>query len=585
MARHLTALSIKNYRGIGADTQYLRELKRINLFCGANNSGKSTVLKLVHTAFPLKMSSNNTVPKNKLSDLDVHQGSTGQSILGVGLSIDQTYENLVNNPPGRASLAGHEEKIREFLKALADEYGLLWWSINLSQAAPATLQTPSLESLHPKFNGHVWNAVQTTLSHYSGGQIDQMVAHSANGVASAFSIDSASTYLIPAIRELRDDRGSFDLGEMSGQGLITRLSELQNPNLENLEDRKKFQSINSFLQSVTGEYDAQIEIPSSKEYVLVHMNDRVLPLASLGTGIHEVVMIASYCTMIEDSIICIEEPEIHLHPLMQRKLIQHLNDSTTNQYMIATHSASFIDTPGASVHRVRLVEGNTQLSEAILDKDRFEICSDLGYRASDLVQTNAIIWVEGPSDRIYLKHWIRAIDDDLKEGIHYSIMFYGGRLLSHLSAENDDVSDFIKLRSLNRHAALVMDSDKSSARGRINATKQRLKGEFSKHGGVAWVTKGREIENYIDANRLHEILEDVYSSSYVKRCNVGVYDNALHFRKKVKGSDKVTKTELFKSADKVRVAKAVVENEADLSILDLRQNVKAIVDLIRAANA
>ena len=412
-----------------------------------------------------------------------------------------------------------------------------------------------------------------------------MVANSADGIAAAFSIESANTYLIPAIRELRDDRGGFDLGEMSGQGLITRLSELQNPNLENLEDRKKFQSINSFLQSVTGESDAHIEIPSSREYVLVHMNGRVLPLSSLGNGIHEVVMIASYCTMIEESIICIEEPEIHLHPLMQRKLIHHLNDSTTNQYMIATHSASFIDTPGASVHRVRLVDGKTQISEAILDKDRFEICSDLGCRASDLVQTNAIIWVEGPSDRIYLKHWIRAIDTELKEGIHYSIMFYGGRLLSHLSADDDDVSDFIKLRSLNRHAALVMDSDKSSARGRINATKQRLENEFSEHGGVAWVTKGREIENYVDADRLHQILEDIYRSSYVKRCDVGAYDNALHFEKKVRGSAKRAKTEIFKSADKVRVAKAVVEDEADLSILDLRKNVKAIVDLIRTANA
>lgn len=584
MTIHLSSISVTNFRGIGEETQYLRDLKRINLFCGANNSGKSTVLKLVHTAFPLEYKSNNTVPKRKLDPLDLHQGATSRSILGVGLTIDEAYENLVRRPPGRLLPGDHEANIRKFMSHLTHNDGRLWWRIQLDQPAPIELQMPNIEDLGSLFPNHIWSGLQSVLSHYSGGSPDQMIAHSLNGIVSAFSTPKASTYLIPAIRELRDDRGGFDLGEMSGQGLITRLSELQNPNLENLEDRKKFLSINRFVQSVTGESDAKIEIPSSKQYVLVHMNGRVLPLASLGTGIHELVMIASYCTIIEDGIICIEEPEIHLHPLMQRKLISHLSESTSNQYMIATHSASFIDTPGASVHNVRLVGGLTRISEAVLDKHRFEICMELGYRASDLVQTNAVIWVEGPSDRIYLNHWIRAIDGTLKEGTHYSIMYYGGRLLSHLSASDESVSDFIKLRSLNRHVALVMDSDKSTAKDKINLTKRRLRAEFAADGGVAWVTKGREIENYVDPVKLHEILKRIYGDTYIKSRGLGAYDNVLHFYKKLKVRDNKAKVAIFKAADKVRIAKAVVEDKADLSVLDLRRNITAIVRLIQAAN-
>ena len=55
-------------------------------------------------------------------------------------------------------------------------------------------------------------------------------------------------------------------------------------------------------------------------------------------------------------------------------------------------------------------------------------------RTSDIrlviLQANCVVWVEGPSDRIYLKHWIEAVTSELIEGLHYSIMFYGGRLLS-----------------------------------------------------------------------------------------------------------------------------------------------------------
>ena len=31
---------------------------------------------------------------------------------------------------------------------------------------------------------------------------------------------------------------------------------------------------------------------------------------------------------------------------------------------------------------------------------------DIGIKASDILQSNGIIWVEGPSDRIYINKWI-----------------------------------------------------------------------------------------------------------------------------------------------------------------------------------
>jgi hypothetical protein len=39
----------------------------------------------------------------------------------------------------------------------------------------------------------------------------------------------------------------------------------------------------------------------------------------------------------------------------------------------------------------------------------------------------------GPSDRLYLLHWLKALDPDLTEGLHFPSMLYGGKLLGHLS--------------------------------------------------------------------------------------------------------------------------------------------------------
>ena len=262
----------------------------------------------------------------------------------------------------------------------------------------------------------------------------------------------------------------------------------------------------------------------------LNVDGQIMSYKSWGSSVEElIVLVVDILYSPNNSLISLEEPEVHLDPIMQRRLIDFLRDKTDHQYLISSHSSVLINSftdESSSIYRVFTNNGLTNINKAD-EKILQSVLDDLGVKASDILQTNGIIWVEGPSDRILINHWINLKDESLKEGIHYSIMFYGGKLLSHLSAQvtadqNDEVSDFINLVKLNRNIAVIIDSDKTKETDKINATKERIRSEINNlsDNAMVWVTQGREIENYVPSETFESILNIQGMSKYTKISNL-----------------------------------------------------------------
>jgi energy-coupling factor transporter ATP-binding protein EcfA2 len=317
-----------------------------------------------------------------------------------------------------------------------------------------------------------------------------------------------------------------------------------------------------------------------------------IPLSASGSGLQTVILILLALHVVPDGakkkksdlVVSIEEPENNLHPALQRRLLTYLQDySKTNDstFFITTHSTvaidQFVGQKDARLFHVRHDGEFAKVSAVEAYADGHEILRDLDVRASDLLQSNGIIWVEGPTDRLYINKWIEiASAGRLREGAHYQCVFYGGKLLSHLSADGDLSlrKELIDLITINKNAAIVIDSDRRKEKGRLNSTKTRIKVEFEGIGSMVWVTKGREIENYVHPAILAGVFADVNSVMPQRLESVmdWVLSNAK--RKKI-------------APDKITLASKIIDRTLDvssLSVLDLEEQLSGLVAMIEKWN-
>lgn len=310
-------------------------------------------------------------------------------------------------------------------------------------------------------------------------------------------------------------------------------------------------------------------------------------LSQMGSGLKTIVLVLLNLLIIPKMknykdyhiIYAFEELENNLHPALQRRLFEYLYKYSCEKdilIFLTTHSHvainTFCEKEFAQVLHVTKQSGVSTLHRIDNYFAKSELLNDLDVRASDLLQANGIIWVEGPSDRIYLKRWIEIWGgDELQEGRDYQFLYYGGRLLSHYSAETEQ-KELINVLLTNRNAAIVIDSDKKSAHSRINDTKKRIQQEFQNANSFCWITQGKEIENYVPNIAIEQALEKKIKGQCGQYDLFPDYIGALY---PTFGNEKV----LFAQ----KVCKFITpQNSANL--LDLKSQVEKLIKTIQKWN-
>ncbi len=255
---------------------------------------------------------------------------------------------------------------------------------------------------------------------------------------------------------------------------------------------RRFREIETFLTSALPDLGAlQTPLIGQETEVAFRLprGDYLIRLQDTGGGVEQLLMIAIVLhTTGEESSLFLEEPESHLHPGAQRFLIEKIGD-TGRQVVITSHSPVFVNAARTkALYRVLYRDERTTASRVSEPEGLSAVLSDIGARNSDVLMSDAVVFVEGPGDQGALLAWSRTLGVSLPEAGVSPVSMGGADQAIKAAPIQADVLAGISQKTPVPYM-FVLDRDERS--DEEIARVKRLIGE------PAHVLEAREIENYM----------------------------------------------------------------------------------------
>ncbi|MBK1829707.1 AAA family ATPase [Verrucomicrobiaceae bacterium R5-34] len=559
------AIRAKNYKCFREETGF-DSFSRVNLIIGRNNAGKSSLLDLIEIV----------VTKNYgFAESTWRDNECPHIIFEAAIPDGVVHQVFPSNTSGGSIGGNHMEYGKQLIGRV------LKWSKSGSDPRHMHLVDCDDSGITPSFrdSGDYVRALLQKMPIPLEGKIFRRLL--------------AERDILPE----KSDTQNITIGN-NGGGLTNVIQNFINKSTlpSDLVEVTILEALNSIFahDAVFTDIVCQLHEDNNWEIYLEEEFKGRVALSQSGSGLKTVMSVLACLILVpylegqplSEYIFGFEELENNIHPALLRRLNDYIYRYSLKHefcYVITTHSNVLIDQfskqGDAQIIHVKHVDSVATCNAVKTYIENNGILDDLDVRASDLLQANGVIWVEGPSDRIYLNRWISLWSDgELNEGSHYQIIFYGGRLLSHLNAEApDDVESGISILNTNRNAIMLIDSDKRARQTPINATKERIRVEFVTMEAHCWVTKGREIENYIPA-AVVDAFCDVQDSRQVER-----YESFFEYLDTIvdgEGSKYNGKKPLL--AEKLS---PMMTKENLKEVLDINVNMIKVCDAIRSWNS
>lgn len=320
---------------------------------------------------------------------------------------------------------------------------------------------------------------------------------------------------------------SEDVEVFTGQNLYEEIMDML---LGDLDERELIKEFQLFLSQSFFDGQEVLIIPRRKENQVIYIkigDEEEYPIYDLGDGIQALIILTFplFKYRNENLLLFVEEPELNLHPGMQRKLIEILYSDTSRntQFFMTTHSNHMLDmtldSNQVSVYTFKksLSEGEgrnkkSKINVVNVSSENNKPLELLGVKNSAVFLTNCTIWVEGITDRLYIRKYLEVYQAGLKEferfneDIHYSFVEYSGNNITHWSfLEEEGINQDVLCGTL--FLISDLDGETKNEDGEWKTTKgarhEKLEKELKERYKCL---ECREIENLLSPKILEKVI-------------------------------------------------------------------------------
>ena len=476
---------IEGYKSIKG--RQIISFEGLNILIGANNSGKSTILNIIKDYKDI-------FPVDKLPDVDWIEsrvvGKSPGNIMKMFFEFsisDDAYENILNGFEQKGFLeprkidqqksTGGMKKFRHFItidfevpdfcSAIFVEYDNKWVPFSLFNYDGVSFQfrgeshSAQLPDQFEKWPDHL---------HLNLDQLPQVNLIKKDLSYSIFFEEIKKEFSkwrsTSAFRVPENSLPVENIGELSEDGknltvVLHALRGKQDNRFENISEEysRIMPGITKIRSTLIGESD------STETTIVVDEKEfkNGFKLSEISSGSKEIMTLITQIILSEGEtdLLLIEEPELHLHPGAEKKIYDlisnKLGKEVNTQVIISTHSSVFVDQ--SDIKNIIKVtrEEQTKIHEVKTNEISEEL-QDLGYSKSGLLQPEAIVFVEGKSDRYILNAISEIFDVSFDDDIVSLVDLEGG------NRTKDHARSLVKtLQCFDIPYYFILDSDHQDA--------------------------------------------------------------------------------------------------------------------------
>jgi predicted ATPase len=285
---------------------------------------------------------------------------------------------------------------------------------------------------------------------------------------------------------LRRQAASGDAGGVL-RNILLNLRSKKVDESDDTEGKDRLRKLNELINQVHPGVTIDVSFDEREDYYISasiqtdEFAGQERPLETAATGILQVVQIFAYLILFEPKVMLIDEPDAHLHPNRQERLIEALEQAAKDydtQIILSTHSPHIVRAASPLVKLVWMRNGRVQT------EDDDAIRRMLGWGGLD---KSALFFIEDEEDkplRAILRQW-----SDLSRQIAICRCFGIDNLPRDKLLQGLLVDGELKVNAIIHRDRDFMTEEESVL----------WKGIFQTKGVFPWITIGSDIEDYFCA--------------------------------------------------------------------------------------